>query len=49
MRERFGLPKTTVWRMAERLEEGGYVSVGAVAGQNLLKVRDEYLKDGRNG
>jgi uncharacterized membrane protein len=44
VRERFDLPKTTIWRMAKRLEKDGYISVETVAGQNLLKVRPEYLK-----
>ncbi|MDH7556655.1 MAG: winged helix-turn-helix transcriptional regulator, partial [Candidatus Methanosuratincola sp.] len=44
VRERFDLPKTTIWRMVKRLEKDGYISVEKVAGQNLLKVRPEYLK-----
>lgn len=45
VRERFDLPKTTIWRMVKRLEKDGYISVEKVAGQNLLKVRPEYLKN----
>lgn len=44
VREKFDLPKTTIWRMVKRLEKEGYISVEKVAGQNLLKVRPEYLK-----
>lgn len=44
VRERFNLPKTTIWRMAKRLEKEGYITVGTVAGQNLLRVRNEYTK-----
>jgi len=47
VRARFDLPKTTIWRMAKRLEKDGYITVSTVAGQNLLKVRAEYLKNGR--
>lgn len=44
VRDRFNLPKTTIWRMAKRLEKDGYITVETVAGQNLLKVKPEYLK-----
>ncbi len=44
VRERMGLPKTTLWRTVKRLEKEGFVSVEKFAGQNLLKVRTEYLK-----
>ncbi|MEJ5292188.1 MAG: hypothetical protein WHS82_01195 [Candidatus Methanosuratincola sp.] len=45
VRERLGLPKTTLWRTVRRLEKEGFVSVEKFAGQNLLKVRPEYLKE----
>ncbi|MEN3052299.1 MAG: hypothetical protein ABC606_00680 [Candidatus Methanosuratincola petrocarbonis] len=44
VREKFDLPKTTLWRMVKRLEKEGFISVEKFAGQNLLKVRHEYLK-----
>ena len=44
IRNRFKLPRTTIWRTVKRLERDGYITVSTVAGQNLVKVRPEYLK-----
>lgn len=44
IRERFKLPRTTVWRMIKRLEREGIVEIRKVGGQNLIKVRREYYR-----
>jgi len=42
LRERFKLPKTTIWRMVKRLEREGIVEVRKVGGQNLIRIREVY-------
>jgi uncharacterized membrane protein len=44
IRERFKLPRTTVWRMIKRLEREEIVEIRKVGGQNLIKIRPEYYK-----
>jgi uncharacterized membrane protein len=41
MREKFKLPKTTVWRMVRRLQREGIVEVRKVGGQNLIRLKEE--------
>lgn len=38
LREKFKLPKSTVWRMVKRLKREGFVEVVKVGGQNLVRL-----------
>ncbi len=42
IREKFKLPKTTVWRMINRLKKSEIVDVYKVGGQNLVRVKPRY-------
>lgn len=44
VRDRFKLPRTTVWRMVKRLEKEGIVEVTKVGGQNLIRVSKKYVR-----
>ncbi|RLE48830.1 MAG: hypothetical protein DRJ31_06400 [Candidatus Methanomethylicota archaeon] len=44
IREKFKLPKTTVWRIVKRLKNYGIVSIRKVGGQNLVRIEDKYIK-----
>jgi len=44
IRDRFKLPRTTVWRMIKRLEREEIVEIRKVGGQNLIRIRPEYYK-----
>jgi uncharacterized membrane protein len=44
IREKLNLPRTSTWRLIKRLEKHGIVTVHKVAGQNLVKVSESYLK-----
>jgi len=44
IRERFKLPKTTVWRMSKRLRKEGIVDVYKIGGQNVVRIRKKYWK-----
>ncbi len=41
IREKFKLPKTTVWRMVRRLQREGVAEVRKVGGQNLIRLKEE--------
>ena len=40
IRNKFKLPKTSVWRMIKRLEREGLVEVKKVGGQNLIRLKE---------
>lgn len=42
LRERFRLPKSTVWRMVRRLRREGIVEVKKVGGQNLIRIIENH-------
>ena len=42
IREKFKLPKTTVWRMIQRLKKEGIIEVLKIGGQNLIRVKQKY-------
>lgn len=44
IRERFNLPKTTVWRLVKRLEREELVEVKKAGGQNLIRIRREFTR-----
>ncbi len=48
IRERFDLPKTTVWRLVKRLEREELVEVKKAGGQNLIRIREEFTKTEQN-
>jgi len=41
IRERFKLPKTTVWRMIRRLQREGIAEVRKIGGQNRIRIKDK--------
>jgi len=41
IREKFKLPKTTVWRMTRRLVREDLVEIQKIGGQNLIKIKGE--------
>jgi uncharacterized membrane protein len=41
LREKFKLPKSTVWRMVKRLKREGFVEVVKVGGQNLVRLIEQ--------
>lgn len=44
IRDKFELPKTTVWRLVKRLEREEIVEVKKAGGQNLIKIKQEFTK-----
>lgn len=44
IRERFKLPKTTVWRMMQRLRREGVADIFKIGGQNLIRIKPKYQK-----
>ena len=42
IREKFKLPKTTIWRSIQRLKKEGIVDIHKVAGQNLVRIKSKY-------
>lgn len=44
IREKFQLPKTTVWRLVKRLEREDLVEVKKAGGQNLIRIREEFTR-----
>ncbi len=40
LREKFQLPKTTIWRQVRRLQREGLVEVRKIGGQNLIRIRE---------
>jgi uncharacterized membrane protein len=41
LREKFQLPKTTIWRQVRRLQREGLVEVRKIGGQNLIRIKDD--------
>ncbi|MFQ6053154.1 MAG: helix-turn-helix transcriptional regulator [Candidatus Bathyarchaeia archaeon] len=46
IRERFGIPRTSAWRMIRRLQREGIVEVRNVRGQSLVRIRPRYREGG---
>ncbi len=44
IRDKFQLPKTTVWRLVKRLEREDLVEVKKAGGQNLIRVKEEFTR-----
>ncbi len=44
LREKFQLPKTTIWRQVRRLQREGLVEVRKIGGQNLIRIRAEVVR-----
>jgi uncharacterized membrane protein len=42
IRKRFKLPRTTVWRMIQRLEREGVADIIKIGGQNLIQIKQKY-------
>lgn len=45
VRTKFVLPRTSLWRLIKRLEREELLEVVKIGGQNLIKLRFEYLSD----
>lgn len=48
IRNKFELPKTTVWRLVKRLEREDLVEVKKAGGQNLIRIREEFTRTDQN-
>ncbi|MEE8354908.1 MAG: hypothetical protein V3S09_03695 [Candidatus Bathyarchaeia archaeon] len=46
LRERFKVPRTSLWRMIRRLEREEVVEVSSVGGQSLVKIGENYREGG---
>jgi len=46
LRERFGVPRTSLWRMIRRLEREEAVEVERIGGQSLVKLHGKYRSGG---
>jgi len=44
LRDKFQLPKTTVWRLVRRLEREDLVEVKKAGGQNLIRIKGEFTR-----
>ncbi len=44
IRDRFDLPKTTVWRLVKRLKREDLVDIEKVDRQNLIRIREQFTK-----
>jgi hypothetical protein len=44
IRDKFNLPKTTIWRLVRRLERDGIVEVKKTGGQNLIRIKEDFVK-----
>jgi uncharacterized membrane protein len=42
LKEKLGLPRTSLWRLVRRLEKLGIVEVKKIGGQNLVRIKDKY-------
>jgi len=47
IRERFDVPRTSLWRMIRRLEGEGVITVETIGGQSLVKISDMYREGGQ--
>ena len=48
IRDKFALPRTTVWRLVKRLEREELVEIKKAGGQNLIRIRQEFTKTNNN-
>lgn len=48
IRDKFNLPKTTVWRLVKRLEREEIIEVKKAGGQNLIRIREEFTRTDQN-
>jgi uncharacterized membrane protein len=46
VRDRFDVPRTSLWRMIRRLEGEGVIEVEAVGGQSLVRISPKYRSGG---
>jgi uncharacterized membrane protein len=46
IRERFEIPRTSLWRMIRRLEGEGVIIVESIGGQSLVRINTEYRARG---
>ncbi len=46
LRERFKVPRTSLWRMIRRLEKAEVVDVSSVGGQSFVKIGENYREGG---
>ena len=46
LRERFNVPRTSLWRMIRRLEKEEVVDVATIGGQSLVKISQNYRAEG---
>jgi len=46
LRERFNVPRTSLWRMIRRLEKEEVVEVSIIGGQSLVKISQNYREGG---
>ncbi len=44
IRDKFQLPKTTVWRLVKRLEREDLVEVKKAGGQNLIRIKEQFTR-----
>ncbi len=44
LRDKFQLPKTTMWRLVKRLEREDLVEIKKAGGQNLIRIRQEFTR-----
>ena len=44
LRDKFQLPKTTVWRLVRRLEREDLVEVKKAGGQNLIRIKEQFTR-----
>jgi uncharacterized membrane protein/plastocyanin len=44
IREKFGIPRTSVWRLVKRLEREELIEIRKAGGQNLIRIRQEFTK-----
>jgi len=49
IRDRFEIPRTSLWRMVRRLEREGIVEVTSIGGQSLVRISPEFRKEGDEG
>lgn len=45
IRERFDIPRTSLWRMIRRLEREDIIEIRNIGGQSLVVIRQKYLKE----
>ncbi|GEM_PF-1731986 len=44
IRDKFGIPRTSVWRLVKRLEREELIEIRKAGGQNLIRIRQEFTK-----